>query len=361
MQHCAMTPKLFVPHFKHPMYGILPGGIIWSVDKNRALRAKPPKRGYIKHEFQFGGMYAHNFIWECFHGCPLPKSQIVYHKDRDRFNNDPKNLKAGEISDELARPDHYIPHWRDSAYGITADGHVWSCLRQRTVGTVRADGYLRFNFPWGAMYAHVFVWECVHGCEAPAGHDVDHIDSDRCNNTPSNLQLLTKSQHCLKTGRPKHRGGMRQNVNSADYAVLWQYPYRGVGVTRDGRVVNKFGQLKTQFLNGGYLRAACNDHRFIGVHTLVCAAYHGSPPSEQCTADHIDKNPQNNHADNLRWATPQQQALNKTSSFGVRAVDAKTSEVLGTWPSSKAAADAMGVSASTISTCKRKIRLEKVV
>lgn len=46
------------------------------------------------------------------------------------------------------------------------------------------------------------------------------------------------------------------------------------------------------------------------VHRLVCRAFHGEP-SASLVAAHNDGNPSNNSADNLRWATPQENAEDK--------------------------------------------------
>ena len=45
------------------------------------------------------------------------------------------------------------------------------------------------------------------------------------------------------------------------------------------------------------------------VHRLVGLAFIPNPNNRE-TIDHIDKNPSNNHIDNLRWATSVQQGQN---------------------------------------------------
>ena len=39
------------------------------------------------------------------------------------------------------------------------------------------------------------------------------------------------------------------------------------------------------------------------VHRLVCAAFHGPQPPDKPIVLHLDSNPTNNHAENLRWGT----------------------------------------------------------
>ena len=47
------------------------------------------------------------------------------------------------------------------------------------------------------------------------------------------------------------------------------------------------------------------------VHRLVCRTFKGAPPTPTHTVDHIDGDPTNNSADNLRWATKREQSLNR--------------------------------------------------
>lgn len=52
-----------------------------------------------------------------------------------------------------------------------------------------------------------------------------------------------------------------------------------------------------------------NMGRAVGVHRLVCHAFHGDPPTPKHQAAHRDGNPKNNHYDNLYWATQSQNLL----------------------------------------------------
>lgn len=54
------------------------------------------------------------------------------------------------------------------------------------------------------------------------------------------------------------------------------------------------------YLNVGLRREG--HRRVIGVHRLVCAAFHGAPGAQQ-EARHKDNDPTNNAASNLRWGT----------------------------------------------------------
>ncbi len=83
-----------------------------------------------------------------------------------------------------------------------------------------------------------------------------------------------------------------------------------VGVSSPGRVRNKKGDVSLGFIKGGYKHVSVRNRPY-RVHFLVCTAFHGGKPGPRYTVDHIDRNPLNNAAANLRWASPQQQAANR--------------------------------------------------
>lgn len=75
------------------------------------------------------------------------------------------------------------------------------------------------------------------------------------------------------------------------------------GRTRIGKLITLFpkksGHLRTRLTKDGF-----TDN--VLVHRIVCAAFHGKPPSPIHHAAHIDGNPANNRAENLYWATPKE-------------------------------------------------------
>lgn len=78
------------------------------------------------------------------------------------------------------------------------------------------------------------------------------------------------------------------------------------GRTLRGRVFSPGIDLR------GYRRVSLmvdGKSKTFGVHRLVCLTFHGEPPSAAHQAAHTrDPNPGNNAADNLRWATPRENA-----------------------------------------------------
>lgn len=67
-------------------------------------------------------------------------------------------------------------------------------------------GRLRFHFHLGkgqvSIYANRLVWMIHNGRAIPDGHDVDHIDGNKTNDCPDNLQLM-KSNDGDKQGFKK--------------------------------------------------------------------------------------------------------------------------------------------------------------
>lgn len=94
---------------------------------------------------------------------------------------------------------------------------------------------------------------------------------------------------------------------------------RWVKVTADlgDLEVSDFGRVKRhgrcsvpKTTNGLYLKVVVN-RKQVKLHNVVADAFLPPRPSDQHTVDHIDKNPLNNRADNLQWATKSQQVHNR--------------------------------------------------
>jgi hypothetical protein len=194
-------------------------------------------------------------------------------------------------------------------------------------------------------------------------HTVQHKDQNRSNNALSNLEYMTREEQmkdsyennanrksnadaCSKPvegrivgadtwipyksaheaasqlGLP-HTAGIsecchkRQNVTAEKYEFrfaemkkvlegeVWR-KVKGVKVSNMGRVETKLGIINYGSTdNSGYKTTGAKNLR---IHHLVCRAFHGPPSSKDHTANHKDRNCENNHADNLEWSDKQEQA-----------------------------------------------------
>jgi len=77
-----------------------------------------------------------------------------------------------------------------------------------SVGSTRANGYVRVKIDYMDIYAHHIVWALSYG-EWPES-DIDHINCNRSDNRVENLRLATKKQNqgnkCKKAGKTLPKG-----------------------------------------------------------------------------------------------------------------------------------------------------------
>lgn len=159
-------------------------------------------------------------------------------------------------------------------------------------------------------------------------------------------------------------------MNEEIWKVIEEFPsYAVSNLGRVKRIVKpragpgKVGDFKAQFLCNSYLTVGLTrDHKVwsVSVHVLVCRAFHGPKPTPKRQAAHWDGNKTHNREDNLRWATPQENAADTVrlgECRGERNGRSKLIEedvreirrLLGLGKSQQSIADRFGVSQVTIS------------
>lgn len=104
-------------------------------------------------------------------------------------------------------------------------------------------------------------------------------------------------------------------------------------VTRTGKIINRNGnQLKPADQNGYhrvFLYTKGGRRKRRRVHTIVCEVFHGPKPTEEHEVRHLDNNRANNHADNLRWGTKEENGQDKRQAktvLGERNPNAKVTD-----------------------------------
>lgn len=79
----------------------------------------------------------------------------------------------------------------------SADGEIFSARRgrvRRMSQHLDAFGYPKLKAYGKVRYAHRLIAAAFHG-ECPDGMEVNHIDGDKANNTPSNLEYVTRGEN----------------------------------------------------------------------------------------------------------------------------------------------------------------------
>lgn len=96
-------------------------------------------------------------------------------------------------------------------------------------GHIDKDGYRRVNVSPGVVeYEHRLVMERHLGRKLTPKENVHHIDGDTLNNDPSNLQIVTRSEHMTIHGKDRRRKLSPEDVSLAKTLREQGVSYRAI-------------------------------------------------------------------------------------------------------------------------------------
>lgn len=71
-------------------------------------------------------------------------------------------------------------------------------------GTFGGTGYYSVSICGIKTTCHRVVWQIYNGAKIPSGMEIDHIDCNKTNNSPSNLRLANYSENGMNKGLNKN-------------------------------------------------------------------------------------------------------------------------------------------------------------
>ena len=313
----------YFPHPLCPNYVANKDGYVYSLYTNKERTTKYSVDGYIRLSMfrDFGSKIfkrKHVIVWESITGTLVPTGYEIDHIDQNKENNAFDNLQC------MTRKNHMIKTNKENPHVIKS---LVEGLHKNVIRTC--------SYPNAV-------------CASVLGHKCQILFSSRKDAAESVLGTAQAVGYAIRNNVP-YFGFMWSNIKDPDLpGEEWlQGEISKYCVSSYGRVWPKNG-YKTFGYKCPTRYTTKLGGRNYGVHELICYAFHGSKPSLQHTVDHIDGNPHNNHYKNLRYATKQEQAINRRQVNAVEGYIRNTGETVGIWPTLVQAAAATGANRRVI-------------
>lgn len=199
---------------------------------------KPHNTGYIRVKLRDRTNIAlHILIAETFLPKPDPTKTIVNHIDGNKSNNHISNLEWATPSENskwkakptLSKAKHSqedLPgeYWKDvmfDGFSMKASnlGRVQFPNGYKTSGSLSADKYMCFNLPnKKSRRIHRVVCTAFHGPPPTELYVVNHIDENRQNNKPENLEWVTQQQNTIHSAKSKKYTPAHNRRSVAQYS-----------------------------------------------------------------------------------------------------------------------------------------------
>ena len=269
----------------------------YRTSRGKVVRPKPSSDGRAVVNVCGLNHYFYQLVCRAFHGRPpSSKHRTTNHKDLDTTNNRAENLEWMT---------HKEQNRHSYANNTSRKPHRAAIsILSRAVGS---------NGKWKAYPSLSDAAQTLHV-------------------RPGNIS------HCL-SGVSKQTGGYEFKRQDTPYLVgeVWKDVVLGDStgdrtqgevptfasqlvprVSSLGRFQDQRGRISTPVPStSGYVQVGINNTLF-SLHALILRAFQGKAPSNQHNVDHIDGNPRNNKAANLRWLTHTEQIRHSYASNSQR-------------------------------------------
>jgi len=142
--------------------------------------------------------------------CKKGMAKTAKNKTEDSLRK-ARDEKVSKVNTESLCEEQWFTHPVFTTHEANVNGDVRRKARPSLLLSLNPSksGYTTFTIDSKKQQKHRFIVECIYAWDIPKEYDVDHIDGNKSNNKLSNLQILTKAEHCLKTAKANPERGKK--------------------------------------------------------------------------------------------------------------------------------------------------------
>ena len=314
------NPNIWYTHPSYENYEANANGDIRNKIRKSLIQGSTNDDGRTTISIDKHKKQKHRFIMECLYRVEIPLDYDIDHIDRNPGNNDFKNLQILTRKEHCAKTAATNPE-RGKKATINSSKRI-ICQKLNEEG------------------------ECI---EERVFNSINDASRD-INITRRPIQAS------IQTNKPTKSRYLFSEVSYDDRDIQgekWlEYTDTKLYVSNMGRVWFKYVSVPYKTYGSknkeGYYTISYNKHS-IKVHNLVASLFIGEKPTIEHTIDHIDNDTGNNIAENLRWATKSEQALNRSNVKAIEVYNYLTGEIINTFESSKLCCEKYDVHPSIVS------------
>jgi len=265
------------------------------------FKLKPRKSGYIIFGINGKVKQAHRFILECIYNWVIPFEYEVDHIDGKKANNILANLAI------LTKQEHK----EKTAQTNSGKGKKAAVNRCRCIIAVHydSDGTILKQEQYESILAATKATGITH-------------------------KRIHKSIKKNKTDTGNIQWSEIRSTDMDDLpGEVWKthIDFLSIEISNMGRIYIKNVSKPYKWYGSPTdmdYRTVCVNRRAYQVNVLVCLTFHGPRPSENHTSDHINRDPSDNRAENLRWADKSEQARNQSRIKRIESYDTRTCKAI---------------------------------